>query len=212
MTRTLALTGSVATGKSTVLQMLREQNVPVFSADAAVHAIYRQEGVAPLEALFGPLSSHGEIERPKLAALLVNDPQKLAQVEKIVHPLVFARAQAFLAEQAERDVPLVGLEVPLLFETDNAYAPDWVAVTWCPEAVQRERALARPGMTVEKLDTVLARQLPQAEKKRRADFLINTGSTLADTKRQVRAMLAAIRTGAVPPRQYGAAQAAPNRS
>lgn len=203
MTRILALTGSMATGKSTVLDMLAQLGLPVFSADQAVHEIYRGPAIAPLEAEFGPLrGADGAIDRQKLAAILTQAPEKLSVLEKIVHPLVFAQAQNFIERQADNGVPLAVLEIPLLFETKNGYRPEWVAATWCSDALQRQRALARPGMTVEKLEAMLARQLPQAEKKRRADFLIDTGAQLEDTRRQVRAMLAAIRTGAAPPRRY----------
>lgn len=189
MTRVLALTGSMATGKSTVLEMFRDEDVPVFSADEAVHAAYAAEAVAPVEALFGPVSHGGQIDRAQLAKKVLAHPEKLPELERIVHPLVFARANSFLASHRAKNTPLVVLEVPLLFETDNRYQPDWVAVTWCDEKTQRDRAMDRPGMTVEKLNAMLARQMPQEEKKKRADFLINTGTTRDQTRDQIRQLL-----------------------
>lgn len=189
MTRVLALTGSMATGKSTVLEMFRDEDVPVFSADEAVHAAYAAEAVAPVEALFGPVSHGGQIDRAQLAKKVLAHPEKLPELERIVHPLVFARANSFLASHRAKNTPLVVLEVPLLFETDNRYQPDWVAVTWCDEKTQRDRAMGRPGMTVEKLNAMLARQMPQEEKKKRADFLINTGTTRDQTRDQIRQLL-----------------------
>lgn len=189
MTKILALTGSIATGKSTVLEMFRDEDVAVFSADEAVHAAYADEAVAPVEALLGAVSKKGEIDRRQLAKKLLENPEKLKQLEKIVHPLVFARANRFVASHRQQHTPLVVLEIPLLFETENRYRPDWTAVTWCDDETQRARALARPGMTVEKLATILARQMPQEDKKKRADFLIDTGTTPDQTRAQVRRIL-----------------------
>ena len=181
----LGLTGSIATGKSTVLSMFRDMGVPVYSADDAVHELYKGEAVAPVEALFSGVGASGEIDRKLLARKLVEQPERIPELEAIVHPLVRQKMIAFLQECEEKAVDLAVLEIPLLFETGNAYPLDAIAVTACAEAEQRLRALARPGMNVEKLETILARQMPQAEKKARADFVINTDIELEQTRAEV---------------------------
>jgi dephospho-CoA kinase len=184
----LGLTGSIATGKSTVLKMFGEQ-VPVYSADAAVHELYTGEAVAPVGAAFPGVVEEGAINRQKLGEILVTEPQRLADLEKIVHPLVHGKMQQFLDKSRADGAGFVVLEIPLLFETGYTYPIDAVAVTACSDEEQRRRALARPGMSVEKLQTILARQMPQAEKKQRADFVINTDTGLEDTRAQIDAIM-----------------------
>ena len=185
----LGLTGSIASGKSTVLKSFAELGVPTFSSDDVVHELYRGEAVAPIEALFPGATRAGEVDRAELSRQLVAAPDKLGPLEAIVHPLVRARIAAFLAESAAAGAALAVVDIPLLYETGYAYGLDKVAVTAAPDRVIRERALARPGMTVEKLDAILARQLPQAEKLRRADYMIDTSGTLADTRNAVAALV-----------------------
>lgn len=194
MTYILGLTGSMATGKSTVLAMFRDLGVPVISADEVVHALYEAEAVAPLAAAFPGVTANGRVDRQKLSALLVDHPEKLAALEAIVHPLVFEKTMAFVTACREKQTTLAVLEIPLLFETANTYPLDGIAVTWCAPDIQKRRIMARPGMTVDKFETMLARQMPQDEKKKRADFLINTGIPLDETRQQVADIVARIGT------------------
>jgi dephospho-CoA kinase len=186
----LGLTGSIATGKSTVLAAFAALGVPTFSSDAAVHALYEGDAVAPLETVFPGVIHGGKVDRTALSVWLVAHPEELAKLEAIVHPLVRQKVAGFLADTAATGAPLAVVDVPLLFESGHDYGLDAVLVTTVNEATQRQRALARPGMSVEKLDTILARQLPQAEKKARATYLIDTSGSIAVTEAQVVALYA----------------------
>ena len=181
----LGLTGSIASGKSTVGRMLAELGVPLIAADDVVHELYRGAAGAPIEALFPGTTRNGEVDRAALSRTLVNAPGKLAALEAVVHPLVRARIRAFLDEAERHGAKLAVADIPLLFDTGADYGLDAVLVVTAPEAAIRERALSRPGMSVEKLAAILARQMPQAEKRKRADYLIDTGASLDDTRRQV---------------------------
>jgi len=189
---TLGLTGSIASGKSTVAQMFTELGVPVFSSDAAVHELYRGEAVAPIEAAFPGTTHNGEVNRAALSRVL-KDPAQLKALEVIVHPLVRARVAKFVAEAEASGAALAVVDIPLLFESAHDYGLDGVAVVAASDATIRERALARPGMSVEKLEAILARQMPQAEKKRRADYIIDTDQPIAGTRDAVRRLVAALR-------------------
>jgi dephospho-CoA kinase len=189
----IGLTGSIATGKSTVLDAFRELGVPVLSADAIVADLYVSDAVGPVEALFPGVTRNGAIDRGLLSQRLTGSPASFQLLEAIVHPLVRARAVRFLAEAQAAGHALAVVEVPLLFEGDHDYGFDAIAVTWVDEATQRQRALARPGMSVEKLETILARQRPQAEKKARATYLFDTSMPLEDTKAMVADLVATIR-------------------
>lgn len=180
----LGLTGSIATGKSTALKFFGA-HAPVYSADAAVHDLYEGEAVAPVDAAFPGVAENGVINRQKLGQILVDHPERLIELEAIVHPLVHKKMHQFLAEAEAGNAKLAVLEIPLLFETATAYPVDAVAVTFCDNEEQRRRALLRPGMTVEKFQTILARQLSQAEKIKRADFVIDTGTGLEQTRKQI---------------------------
>ncbi|HEY4199408.1 MAG TPA: dephospho-CoA kinase [Devosiaceae bacterium] len=170
----LGLTGSIATGKSTTLEAFRGLGIPVFSADAAVSELYAGDAVAPVAALFPGVVRDGAIDRVELSRQLLAAPEKLASLEATVHPLVRQRIAAFLAQSRQSGAPLAVVEIPLLFETGFDYGLDRIAVTVCSPESQRRRALARPGMTVEKLEAILARQLPQDEKRKRADYVLDT--------------------------------------
>jgi dephospho-CoA kinase len=185
----LGLTGSIATGKSTVLAVFAERGVPVFSADAAVHELYDGEAVPLVEQLFPGVSHNGAIDRTELSRRLLGHPERLATLESTVHPLVRKRLAAFLAAAEAGRAALAVIDVPLLFETGFDYGFDRVAVTLADDATLRARALARPGMTVEKLDAILARQLPQAEKAKRADYIIRTDVPIGDTRAAVAALV-----------------------
>lgn len=181
----LGLTGSIATGKSTALKAFADFGIPTFSSDEAVHELYRGAAVAPVEAAFPGVSVEGVIDREKLSRHLVGHPQRLKQLEAIVHPLVRARIRSFLADAAARGEDMAVVDIPLLFENGVDWGLDAVIVTVVSEAEQRRRALARPGMTVEKLEAILARQMPQAEKVKRATYIIDTSDTIEATRKTV---------------------------
>lgn len=196
---TIGLTGSIASGKSTVGKMFRELGVPVFSSDDAVHELYRGEAVAPIEVAFPGTTKNGEVDRAALSRVL-KEPGQLRALEAIVHPLVRARVATFVAESEKSGAALAVIDVPLLFELAHDYGLDRVAVTLADDAIIRERALARPGMTVEKLDAILARQMPQAEKKARADYLFYTDGPLKKTRNAVAALVEALKASPTGPR------------
>jgi dephospho-CoA kinase len=189
----IGVTGSIATGKSTVLQAFADLGVPVFSADQAVAELYAGEAVAPIDALFPGTAKNGTIDKAALSRALTADPSGFGRLEAIVHPLVRARIARFFDAAEAQGHPLAVVEVPLLFESGFDYGFDAVAVTWVDPAIQRQRALARPGMSGEKLDTILARQLPQADKKARASYLFDTAMPIDETRDMVAALVASIR-------------------
>jgi len=189
---TLGLTGSIGMGKSTVAAMFADEGVPVFDADATVHRLQGRDGrlVAAIEAEFSGTTGAGGVDRPALAELVLADPARLARLEAIVHPAVAQERAAFFA--ANTGAPLVVLDIPLLFETGGQARVDKVAVVSAPAAVQRARVLARPGMTQARFQSILAKQMPDADKRARADFVIDTARTLADTRHDVRRIVACL--------------------
>jgi len=191
---TLGLTGSIGMGKSTVAKMFADEGVPLFDADAAVHALQGPEGalVAQIEARFPGTTGPRGVDRSALAETVLGESAALRDLEAMIHPAVARERQHFLAARA--DAPLVVLDIPLLFETGGWRTVDRIGVVSAPAEVQRARVLARPGMTAEKFARILARQMPDAEKCARADFVISTGGSLAETRqavRRIRACLAA---------------------
>jgi dephospho-CoA kinase len=192
MTIRLGLTGSIGMGKSTVARMFADEGVPVFDADAAVHQLQGPEGelVAAIEARFPGTTGPDGVNRSALAERVLGEPEALRDLEALVHPAVGRVRAAFLALHAE--APLVVLDIPLLFETGGAAQVDKVAVVSAPAGVQADRVLARPGMTTEKFIQILARQIPDEEKRRRADFVIDTNVPLEQTREQVRAIIACL--------------------
>ncbi|MGF0539763.1 dephospho-CoA kinase [Agrobacterium sp. ES01] len=171
----LGLTGSIGMGKSTTAQFFREAGIPVNDADQVVHELYRGKAVAPIEIAFPGVASNGVVDRQKLADYLSRNPAKFAELEVIVHPLVRAEEQAFLVRQKEAGADLVVLDIPLLFETGGQDRVDSIVVVTCDPDIQEKRVLARPGMTREKFDMILSRQMSDSEKRRRADFIVDTG-------------------------------------
>jgi len=188
----VGLTGSIGMGKSTTSTMFQAEGVPVYDADAAVHALYAKGGaaVAPVEAAFPGVVTDGAIDRARLSAHVVGQPEALKRLETIVHPLVGESRKVFFEAALEANAPLVILDIPLLFETGGERNVAAVIVVSAPEAIQRERVMARPDMTAEKLDAILARQLPDAEKRARADIVIDTSKGLDSAREQVRAAIA----------------------
>jgi dephospho-CoA kinase len=187
----LGLTGSIGMGKSTVAAMFADLGVPVFDADAAVHQLQGPGGklVAAIEAAFPGSTADGAVDRPKLRAMVIGDDAAIARLEAIVHPAVAAERASFLARHGDG---LVVVDVPLLFETAGDAKVDRVVVVSAPEDVQRMRVLARPGMTFGTFQAILARQMPDAEKRARADFVIRTDTPLEETRAQVRAVIACV--------------------
>lgn len=190
MTLVLGLTGSIGMGKSTVAGMFVEEGVPVFDADAAVHALQGPTGrvVAAIEARFPGTTGPQGVNRAALAEAVFGDPAALEALEAIVHPAVAEERAAFLTLHG--DAPLVVLDVPLLFEAGGWQSVDRIAVVSAPASLQRARVLARPGMTEARFASILAKQLPDAEKRARADIVIPTGGSLDDTRAAVRSVIA----------------------
>ncbi|MDG2533639.1 dephospho-CoA kinase [Sphingomonas sp. HITSZ_GF] len=190
---TLGLTGSIGMGKSTVAAMFAEAGVPVFDADAEVHKLQGPDGaaVAAIEAEFPDTTSDLGVNRTLLREAVMADPTAFARLEAILHPAVADKREAFL--RANRAAPLVVLDVPLLFEAGGWRHVDRIAVVSASAEVQRARVLARPGMTAARFEAILARQLPDSEKRARADFVIPTGGTLEETRAVVRDVIACLR-------------------
>lgn len=186
----VGLTGSIGMGKSTVAARFRANGVAVFDADAEVHRLYEGAAVAPIEAAFPGTTAEGRVDRSRLAAALLAAPESFAKLEAIVHPLVRAGERTFLQGEKDRGAHLAVLEIPLLFETGAEASVDVVVVTSAPAAVQRQRVLERAGMTTERLDALLARQMPDAEKRARADFVVDTSGTIEQSEAQVDAIIA----------------------
>jgi dephospho-CoA kinase len=191
---TLGLTGSVGMGKSATARFFADEGVPVYDADAVVHRLYEGEAVAPIEAAFPGTTATGKVDRTKLAARVLDDAAALKRLEAIVHPLVQASERRFLADAKARGAQVAVLDIPLLFETGGERRVDAVVVVSAPPEVQRERVLARPGMTVEKFAAILAKQMPDAEKRARADFVVDTSQGFEAARTQVRAILDAVAT------------------
>lgn len=192
----LGLTGSIATGKSTVLNVMKAQGIRTFSSDEAVHELYAGEAVEPVDRLFPGVGASGTIDRSDLSRRLVAEPQRLAELEAVVHPLVRQRIAKFLTESEASGAEIAVVDIPLLFEGGHDWGLDAVIVTVVGEPEQRRRALERPGMTEEKLDAILARQMPQAEKQRRADYVIDTSKSIVETRNDVMALVKRLRTSA----------------
>ncbi|KLE34318.1 dephospho-CoA kinase [Aurantiacibacter luteus] len=191
----IGLTGSIGMGKSTVAAMFEAEGVPVFDADREVHAMQGPGGllVPAIEAAFPGSTGPAGVDRAMLGALVFGDRDALARLETIVHPAVARAREAFLAAHA--DAPLVVFDIPLLFEKGSQALVDAVVVVSAPAEVQRDRVLARDGMTAEKFARILALQVPDAEKRARADHVIDTGTTLEETAQQVAALVATFRAG-----------------
>ncbi|MBP2563063.1 dephospho-CoA kinase [Neorhizobium galegae] len=191
----IGLTGSIGMGKSTTAKMFAEEGVPVNDSDAVVHDLYRTDAVAPVGKAFPGTVKNGVIDRQELSRQLSASPEKFPLLEAIVHPLVRRREVDFLARHKEAGTDLVLLDIPLLFEVKGEDRVDVIVVVTCDPQIQRDRVLARPGMTEEKLAMILSRQMPDAEKRQRADFLIDTGLGLDAARGQVREIIASLKAG-----------------
>ena len=188
----LGLTGSLGMGKSTGARFFAEAGVPVHDADAVVHRLYEGEAVDAIEAAFPGTTAGGKVDRNKLAARVLGDAAALQRLEAIVHPLVQEAERRLLAEAAANGEKIAVLDIPLLFETGGDRRVDAVVVVSAPPDVQRARVLERPGMTIEKLESILSKQMPDAEKRRRADFVVDSSQGFESARAQVRAILDAV--------------------
>ena len=185
----LGLTGSIGMGKSTTAKLFAEAGVPVYDADATVHMIYEGEAVPAIEAAFPGTTAGGKVDRSRLSERVVHDPAAMKRLEQIVHPMLRAYHQKFLADAEQSGAPVAVVDVPLLYETGGEKRVDAVVVVTTTPEIQRERILARANMTQEMLDTVLARQLPDAEKRKRADFVVDTSHGLDPVRARIRDIL-----------------------
>ena len=187
MTFVLGLTGSIGMGKSATADLFRKLGVPVHDADATVHRLYRGRAVPLIGKTFPGTVADGAVDRTKLGAAVLNSPERMKQLEAIVHPLVREEEENFLARVSA--LPIAVLDIPLLFETGGETRCDAALVVTAPAEVQRERVLARPGMTAEKFSAILAKQMPDADKRARAHFLVDTSRGFASAQAQVRSIL-----------------------
>ena len=185
----LCLTGSLGMGKSTAAKFFAEEGVPVHDSDATVHALYEGEATPLIEAAFPGSTSGSKVDRNKLAAMVLNDQAALARLEAIVHPMVTASREKFLVEARARGAKIVVFDVPLLFETNAERGCDAVVVVSAPPEIQHKRAFQRPGMTDDKLAAILAKQMPDAEKRGRADFVVDSSQSFEHTRAQIRDIL-----------------------
>ena len=185
----LGLTGSVGMGKSTTAKMFAEEGIPVFDADAEVHRLYEGKAAAPIEAVFPGVTKGGRVDRNLLSARVVGDGEALMRLESIVHPVVRKARREFVEKARAAGAKVALVDIPLLFETGNGEGIDKIVVVSAPAEVQKARVLAREGMTEEKFLAILARQMPDAEKRKRADFVIDTSKGFDAAREDVRAIL-----------------------
>jgi dephospho-CoA kinase len=185
----LGLTGSIGMGKSTTAKLFAEAGVPVYDADATVHLLYEGEAAPAIEAAFPGTTVDGKVDRVRLSAQVVHDPAAMKKLEQIVHPMLRGYHQKFIDDAEQAGAPVAVIDVPLLYETGGEKRVDAVVVVTTTPEIQRQRILARDNMTGEKLDAILARQLPDAEKRRRADFVVDTSGGLDPVRARIRDIL-----------------------
>lgn len=192
----VGLTGSIGMGKSTTAKMFAEAGVPVHDSDEAVHRLYTGAAAPLVEAAFPGTTVDGVVDRPKLSRAVLGNPSAMKTLERIVHPLVRADADAFVENNRRKGTPLIVLDIPLLFETGGRTRVDKVVVVTAPPEVQRARVLARPGMTSEKFAAILANQVPDEEKRRLADFIIDTGKGIVAAQEEVHRIIDVLKSKA----------------
>ncbi|MEA1843109.1 MULTISPECIES: dephospho-CoA kinase [Agrobacterium] len=191
----IGLTGSIGMGKTTTAKLFAAEGIPVLDSDAVVHDLYSAEAVPMIEAAFPGTTISGTVDRLELGNILRENPANFRMLEAIVHPLVRERQEAFLRKAREENQNFAVLDIPLLFETGAETRVDKVVVVSCAPEIQRQRVLSRPGMTEEKFEMILARQMPDAEKRRRADFIIDSGNGVEAARDQVREILQRLSAG-----------------
>ncbi len=189
----IGLTGSIGMGKSTSAKIFSEAGIPVNDSDAVVHDLYSGEAVPLVEAAFPGSTSDGKVDRQELSRKLAGDPSGFKRLEAIVHPLVRERENQFLERHRQGGADMIVLDIPLLFETGAEKRLDKIVVVSCDPQIQRERVLARQGMTEEKFNMILSRQTPDAEKRARADYVIDTGGSIDAAREQVKEIIADLR-------------------
>ncbi len=190
----IGLTGSIGMGKSTAANRFRANGISVFDADAAVHQLYTGAAADLIEAAFPGTTENGTVDRQRLLAALISDPAGFTKLEAIVHPLVRAMERDFLRTQAQQGAAMAVLEIPLLFETGGDKFCDVTVVVSASAVAQRDRVLSRSGMTQAKLDEILSRQLPDAEKRRSADFVVDTGGSISASEEQIDRLVERLKT------------------
>jgi len=191
----IGLTGSIGMGKTTTAKLFAAEGIPVLDSDAVVHDLYSAEAVPMIEAAFPGTTISGTVDRLELGNILRENPANFRMLEAIVHPLVRERQEAFLRKAREENQNFAVLDIPLLFETGAETRVDKIVVVSCAPEIQRQRVLSRPGMTEEKFEMILARQMPDAEKRRRADFIIDSGNGVEAARDQVREILQRLSAG-----------------
>jgi dephospho-CoA kinase len=192
----LGLTGSIGMGKSTTAKMFAEAGIPVHDSDEAVHRLYAGAAAPLIEAAFPGTTADGVVDRSQLSRAVLGNVSAMKRLEQIIHPLVRADADVFVEDNRRKRTPLIVLDIPLLFETGGRNRVDKVVVVTAPAGVQRERVLARPGMTDGKFAAILAKQVPDEEKRRQADFIIDTGKGMAAARQDVRRIIDALKSKA----------------
>lgn len=185
----LGLTGSIGMGKSVTAQMFRDEGIQVHDADQTVHDLYAGPAADLIDAAFPGVVVEGIVDRQRLSARVIHHPEAMAKLESIIHPLVQLKEEAFLKRAEQSGAALVVLDIPLLFETHAQARVDKILVVTAPPETQCQRVLARPGMTPDKLKTILSRQLPDAQKRAKADYVINTGLGLDKAREEVRKLI-----------------------
>jgi dephospho-CoA kinase len=195
----LGLTGSIGMGKSTTAKLFAEAGVPVYDADAAVHRLYEGEAAPAIEAAFPGTTTNGKVDRNRLSACVVHDPAAMKRLEEIVHPMLGASRQKFLRDAEQSGAAVAVVDVPLLFETGGERNVDAVVVVTTSPELQRERILARPNMSEQKFEGILARQMPDSEKRRRAHFVVDTSHGLDPVRARIRDILE--EAAKIPPRR-----------
>ena len=189
----LGLTGSIGMGKSVTAQMFRDEGIPVHDADQTVHDLYAGPAAELINAAFPGVVVDGKVDRQKLSARVIQHPEAMAKLESIIHPMVRLKEEAFLRRAELSGASLVVLDIPLLFETHAQLRVDKILVVTAPAQTQLQRVLARPGMTPEKLKTILAKQMPDPQKRAKADYVINTGLGLDKARQEVRKLTALLK-------------------
>lgn len=189
----IGLTGSIAMGKSTVAKMLLENGIPMISADQIVHDLYEDEAVPILEKAFPGSTENNQVNRKKLLSLLLKEDDGFKKLEILIHPLVRQKEWEFIKENKEKSSDLVAIEIPLLFETGAEKLMDVVLLASAPAEVQKQRVMARPGMTTKKFKTLLAKQMPDAEKRKKADFIVDTSCSLEETEEQLKKIIVSLK-------------------
>ena len=190
----IGLTGGIGMGKSAAAERFADHDIPVFNADACVHRLYEGEAVGPIEAAFPGVTRGGRVDRKLLSERIAGAPERLRQLEQVVHPLVIEAELDFLRAQEDKGAALAVLEIPLLFETGADARVDVTVVVSAPHDVQRARVLARPGMTADKLEHLLARQLTDAERRARADFVVDSGTSLQDMRIEIDRLIESLKS------------------